>query len=155
MSDSLLQQRFQAHRPLARDFSAFLRRGNVTDLAIGVVIGAAFGKIVSSFVADIVTPPLGLLIDEVNFSALRLLIGGTTAMPVTVNYGTFLQTLMDFLIIGVALFALMRLISWLRRHQGDASAPLSKDQELLAEIRDALRSGGEAACRLPSTPSRS
>lgn len=154
MSSTSFRQRLSVRVPLVRDFGAFLKRGNVTDLAVGVVIGAAFGKIVSSFVADIITPPLGLLVDEVNFSDLRLRIGGTAAAPVTVNYGTFLQALMDFLIIGVALFALMRLISRLRRHPGAATTPLTKDQELLTEIRDALRPGGEAASRPPSTPSR-
>ncbi|MBI2516477.1 MAG: large conductance mechanosensitive channel protein MscL [Opitutae bacterium] len=138
MSDSLLRQRLHVHRPLARDFGAFLRRGNVADLAIGVVIGAAFGKIVSSFVGDIITPPLGLLIDEVNFSALRLRIGGTAVAPVTINYGMFLQTLLDFAIIGVALFGLSRLINRFRRGR---TAALTKDQELLAEIRDLLRPG--------------
>lgn len=155
MSISPLSQRLRAGLPLARDFSAFLKRGNVADLAVGVVIGAAFGKIVSSFVADIITPPLGLLIDEVNFAALKLRIGGTAAAPVTVNYGTFLQTLMDFLIIGVALFALVRLINRVRRQSDAAPGPLTKDQQLLTEIRDALRPGGEAASRPPFTPSRS
>ncbi len=155
MSSIPFQQRLGARTPLVREFGAFLRRGNVTELAVGVVIGAAFGRIVSSFVADIITPPLGLLIDEVNFSALKLRIGGTMAAPVTVNYGTFLQALLDFLIIGVALFALMRLIGWMRRHQGVAPAPLTKDQELLTDIRDALRSGGGAASRPTPTPSRS
>lgn len=153
MSDHPFHQSLQARLPFLRDFGVFLRRGNVIDLAVGVVIGAAFGKIVSSFVADIITPPLGLLIDEVNFSALRLRIGGTVAAPVTVNYGSFLQALLDFLIIGVALFVLVQLISRVRRSPAPAS--LTKDQELLTEIRDVLRGGAEPAVRPSLNPSRS
>lgn len=151
MSDH--HQTSQTRLPLLRDFGAFLRRGNVIDLAVGVVIGGAFGKIVSSFVADIITPPLGLLIDEVNFSALKLHIGGTAAAPVTLNYGSFLQTLLDFLIIGIALFVLVRLIS--RLHRSPAPASLTKDQELLTQIRDALRDRVEPTAHSPFTPSRS
>src|SRR5512141_832043 len=79
-----------------RDFAAFFQRGNVVDLAVGVMIGAAFGKIVSSFVADVVTPPLGLLMGRIKFNELKWRLGGPPDAPVTLNYGNFLQALLDF-----------------------------------------------------------
>ena len=85
---------------LLKEFGDFIKRGNVLDLAVAVIIAGAFGKIVSSFVADILMPPIGLLIGGVNFTALTLKIGGTPEAPVTINYGTFLQSLFDFLIIA-------------------------------------------------------
>ncbi|MEY4489365.1 MAG: hypothetical protein RIQ79_1873 [Verrucomicrobiota bacterium] len=124
---------------LAKDFNAFLKRGNVLDLAVGVMIGGAFGKIVSSFVADILTPPIGLLVDEVNFSALKFHLGGPSS-SVTINYGAFFQALLDFLLIATVLFAVVSFVNRLRR-QEPQPAVLTKDQELLTEIRDRLRAG--------------
>ena len=125
-----------------RGFQVFLKRGNIVDLAVGVMIGAAFGKIVSSLVADVLTPPLGLLIGEVNFSALKLRLGGSLAAPVTVNYGSFIQALLDFAIMAAVLFGFVRLVQWSRGP--GAPAALTTDQQLLAEIRDELRAARTA-----------
>ncbi|WP_019339699.1 large-conductance mechanosensitive channel protein MscL [Stutzerimonas stutzeri] len=126
------------------EFKAFAVRGNVIDMAVGIIIGAAFTKIVSSFVADIVTPPLGLLIGGVDFSDLSIVlkqaVGDTPA--VTLSYGSFLQTLFDFIIVAFAIFLAVKGINSLKRKEAEApSAPPapSKEEVLLTEIRDALR----------------
>ena len=125
-----------------RDFCAFFQRGSVVDLAVGVMIGAAFGKIISSLVADIITPPLGLLLGGVNFSTLKLTLGGPPAAPVTLNYGSFLQAFMDFILIALVLFILVSLINRVHRR---APASPTPDQQLLTEIRDELRRQNSAA----------
>lgn len=132
-----------------QEFKAFAMRGNVVDLAVGVVIGAAFGKIVSSFVSDVVTPALGLLIGGVNFSGLKFVLqdaalenGKEVAAAVTLNYGAFLQTLFDFVIIAAAIFVVIKLINRMKREEAAApTAPPepSASETLLAEIRDELR----------------
>jgi large conductance mechanosensitive channel len=133
-----------------KEFREFAVKGNVMDLAVGVVIGAAFGKIVTSFVGDIIMPPLGLLIGGVNFTNLKLVLkegieaanGVAAKPPVTLNYGAFLQTLFDFLIVAVAIFALVKAINRLKRTKEEAPAapaPPSKEVELLTQIRDALQ----------------
>ncbi|MBO9470647.1 large-conductance mechanosensitive channel protein MscL [Endozoicomonas sp. G2_2] len=126
------------------EFKAFAVRGNVVDLAVGLVIGSAFGKIVSSLVADVITPPLGILIGGVDFSnltlTLREAVGETPA--VTINYGVFIQTIISFVIIAFAIFLVVRAINSLKRKEAEApSAPPapSKEETLLTEIRDALR----------------
>lgn len=126
------------------EFKAFAVRGNVIDLAVGLVIGSAFGKIVSSLVADVITPPLGILIGGVDFSNLTLTLreaaGETPA--VTINYGVFIQTIISFVIIAFAIFLVVRAINSLKRKEAEApSAPPapSKEETLLTEIRDALR----------------
>lgn len=125
------------------EFKTFAVRGNVVDLAVGLVIGAAFGKIVTSLVADIISPPLGLLIGGVDFSSLSLTLrqaaGDTQA--VTINYGIFIQTIINFAIIAFAIFLLVRGINALKRKEAEQpSAPPapSAEEKLLAEIRDAL-----------------
>src|SRR5689334_4175160 len=98
---------------IGKEFKEFISRGNVIDLAVGIIIGAAFGKIVSSLVADIIMPPLGMVIGGVNFTDLKLPIkaaevdaaGKVVKEAVTINYGNFLQTLFDFLIVAIAIFA--------------------------------------------------
>lgn len=126
-----------------KEFKAFVQRGNVMDLAVAVVIAGAFGKIVSSFVADVVMPPLGLLIGGVNFTALKWTIGGTAEAPVTLNVGNFLQAIFDFLIIALAIFSIVKAINAMQR-KGKAeevpSAP-SNEEVLLTEIRDILKHG--------------
>jgi large conductance mechanosensitive channel len=129
-----------------QEFKAFAMKGNVIDMAVGVVIGAGFGKIVSSLVADIITPVLGLLIGGVNFTTLKLTLKEAAADGkggVTWNYGAFIQTVFDFLIIAWAIFALIKLISTLERKKPPAppeAVPLpSAEVLLLTEIRDALR----------------
>ena len=129
-----------------RDFAAFFQRGNVVDLAVGVMIGAAFGQIVTSFVADVVTPPLGLAMGRIKFTELKWRLGGPPDAPVTLNYGNFLQALLDFTLIAVALFFIISLINRLHRKPAPPASPVSltRDQELLIEIRDALRRRDQA-----------
>ena len=126
------------------EFKEFIAKGNVVDLAVGVVIGAAFGKIVSSLVSDVVTPPLGYLIGGVDFTKLAYtmpaLLEGQEA--VTINYGVFLQSLFDFIIVAFAIFLLVKLINRLKRKQEEApAAPAAppRQEVLLEEIRDLLK----------------
>ena len=129
---------------LLKEFVAFIKKGNVLDLAVAVVIAGAFGKIVSSFVADILMPPLGLLIGGVNFTALKLRIGGTPETPVTINYGTFLQAAFDFLIVAFAIFIVVKAINAMKRKKPEeAPAPPPNQEVLLMEIRDILKQGQE------------
>ncbi len=129
---------------LLQEFKAFAIRGNVIDLAVGVVIGTAFGKIVSSLVADIVMPPIGLLIGGVDFTSLAIVLQSATATDpeVTINIGRFLQTLLDFLIVASAVFVAIKAINSMKRKEAIApSAPPAPGPEevLLTEIRDLLK----------------
>lgn len=126
-----------------KEFREFAMKGNVVDLAVGVVIGAAFGKIVSSLVADVVMPPLGLLIGGVNFTSLKVVLKEAidNKPAVTLNYGTFLQAVFDFLIIAASVFAFVSAINKLKRKPAaEPAAPPAPTAEvlLLTEIRDAL-----------------
>lgn len=130
------------------EFKAFAVKGNVVDMAVGIIIGAAFGKIVSSFVGDVVMPPLGVLIGGVDFSDLALVLKAAEgdAAAVTLSYGKFIQTIIDFLIVAFAIFMGVKVINRLKREEEAApSAPPapSKEQELLSEIRDLLKSQQE------------
>jgi len=125
---------------LASEFREFAMKGNVVDMAVGVIIGAAFGKIVSSLVGDVVTPPLGLAIGGVDFTDLVVTLG-TTAVgdPVVLKYGAFLQTMFDFLIIALVLFIAIRAINKLKKAPAPAAPAAPPRQEvLLQEIRDLL-----------------
>ncbi len=127
-----------------QEFKKFAMRGNVIDLAVGVVIGGAFGKIVNSLVADIITPPLGLIIGGVDFSNLTINLNSPIGdlKPVTINYGKFLQATFDFLIIAFALFLLIRTINRLQKKEEEKPAPppeIPADVKLLTEIRDLLK----------------
>jgi large conductance mechanosensitive channel len=129
---------------MLQEFKAFAVRGNVVDMAVGIIIGAAFGKIVSSVVADVVTPPLGLLIGGVDFSDLVITLrAATDAGPaVTLGYGKFIQALFDFTIVAFAIFLLVKGVNHLKRKEAEApSAPPtpSKEEQLLEEIRDLLK----------------
>ncbi|PKM42998.1 MAG: large conductance mechanosensitive channel protein MscL [Gammaproteobacteria bacterium HGW-Gammaproteobacteria-1] len=129
---------------MVQEFKAFAVRGNVVDMAVGIIIGAAFGKIVSSLVADVVMPPLGLLIGGVDFSDLvfSLPVIKEGAAAVTVNYGRFIQTVVDFTIVAFAVFLLVKGINRLRRHEEEAPPvpPVpSAEEVLLTEIRDLLK----------------
>jgi large conductance mechanosensitive channel len=133
-----------------REFREFVKRGNVVDLAVGVVIGAAFGKVVSSFVGDVLMPPVGLLLGQVQFRNLKLILGGDPAAPVTLNYGAFVETIVDFLIVAFAVFLVVRTVNALQRQKQaapSAAAPPgpSREAQLLAEIRDLLRAKGSAS----------
>lgn len=126
-------------RAFLEEFKNFISRGNALDLAVGVVIGGAFGKIVTSFVADLFTPVLGLMIGGVSFQNLVWKIGGSPEDPVTINYGSFLQAVFDFVIIAFAIFLLVKAINTLQRKE-EESPPTLPPQEvvLLTEIRDIL-----------------
>ena len=129
------------------DFKKFAMRGNVVDMAVGIIIGGAFGKIVSSLVADVIMPPIGLLIGGVNFTDLKITLekavlspGGEVVKPaVSIN---FLQTTLDFLIISFSIFLLIRLLSKLqekKKEETPAPAAPPADVQLLTEIRDLLK----------------
>ncbi len=128
------------------EFKAFAMRGNVIDLAVGVVIGAAFGKIVTSLVNDIIMPPIGMLTGGVDFANLRWVLkpadntNPAHRIPaVAVQYGAFINTLIQFIIIAFAIFLLVKAINRLSRKQEAAPAALSADVVLLTEIRDLLK----------------
>jgi large conductance mechanosensitive channel len=129
---------------LKNDFKAFIMRGNVLDLAVAVVIGAAFGRIVTSFVSDVLMPPIGLMLGGVDFSDLMITIQeavGETA-AVTINYGTFIQTLIDFLIIAFAIFMVIKAFERSKmKEEMKPAVPVEPpaQEKLLTEIRDLLK----------------
>ncbi len=126
------------------EFRQFAVKGNMIDLAIGIIIGTAFGKIVSSFVQDVIMPPIGLLLGNVDFTDLAVIlkpaVGDTPA--VTLNYGVFITTIIDFLIIAFVVFMLIKAINMMKRKEEEKPAPPapSKEEILLTEIRDILKS---------------
>lgn len=129
---------------MMQEFKAFAMRGNVVDMAVGIIVGGAFGKIVSSFVADVIMPPIGLLLGGVDFSdlviTLKEAVGETAA--VTLNYGKFIQTVIDFLIIAFAIFMAVKAMNALKKKEEAApAAPPAPSNEavLLTEIRDLLK----------------
>jgi large conductance mechanosensitive channel len=129
---------------IASEFKEFAMKGNVVDMAVGIIVGGAFGKIVSSFVGDVVMPPLGKAIGGVNFTDLGTSLGmapdGKT--EVVLKWGSFLQTMFDFLIIALVLFMALRAINKLKKPAVPAAPPAPPAQEvLLTEIRDLLRKG--------------
>ena len=136
---------------LLQEFKSFAMRGNVIDMAVGVIIGGAFGKIVSSIVADVIMPPIGLLVGGVNFSDLKWVmkaseigVDGKQIAAVTLNYGNFLQATFDFLIIAFSIFLFVKLMSRMsKKNEAPAAAPAppapTKEELLLAEIRDLLK----------------
>lgn len=129
---------------LVDEFKAFALKGNVLDLAVGIIIGAAFGKIVSSFVSDVIMPPLGLLIGGVNFTDLKVVMkAAAEGKPaVTWNYGNFLQVTFDFLIVAFSVFLVIKAIVLARIKDEKAPAappPPTKEEVLLTEIRDLLK----------------
>lgn len=140
-----------AKSSLLKEFKAFAVKGNAIDMAVGVIIGGAFGKIVSSIVNDLIMPPIGWLLGGVDFKDLSLTIGqklgedGQTMEKVTLNYGNFLQNVTDFLIISFCVFLLVRFITKLTaRRAAEPEAPAAppaptREEELLAEIRDLLK----------------
>lgn len=136
---------------MLKEFKEFAIKGNVIDMAVGVVIGGAFGKIVNSLVADVIMPPIGLLLGKVDFSNLFLNLSGTEAASLadakakglaTLNYGVFLNTAIEFLIIAFAIFVVIKQINRLKREAPAAPAAPpepSNEEKLLTEIRDLLR----------------
>jgi len=126
------------------EFKKFAMRGNVMDMAVGIVIGAAFGKIVVSFVSDVLMPPIGLLIGGVDFTALVVTLKAESGdvAAVTLNYGSFIQTLVDFIIIAFAIFMVVRTMNRMKKKEEaapEAPAIPSTEVKLLTEIRDALK----------------
>ncbi|KOP68575.1 mechanosensitive ion channel protein MscL [Bacillus sp. FJAT-18019] len=130
---------------LLKEFKSFALKGNVLDLAIGVIIGAAFGKIVSSLVSDIIMPVFGLLLGGVDLSGLKATIGDAT-----LTYGVFLQTVVDFLIVSFSIFMFIRTLNRFKRKEEakpEEPALLTKEEELLTEIRDLLKQQNNASDR--------
>ena len=127
---------------LLNEFKAFAIRGNVVDMAVGIIMGAAFGKIVSSLVNDIIMPPIGAVIGGVNFTDLAITLKEATAdtTAVTINYGQFIQTIIDFTIISAAIFVAVKVINRLQKQKQEvqAEAPPSAEVQLLTEIRNLL-----------------
>lgn len=130
------------------DFKAFAIKGNVIDMATGVIIGGAFGKIVSSLVDDIIMPPIGYLIGGVNFTDLKfelpkVTVEGVELAPATINYGNFIQTSLDFIIVAFCIFMLLKGVMKLSKKKEEEAAPAAPagptQEELLAEIRDLLK----------------
>ncbi|HJZ39089.1 MAG TPA: large-conductance mechanosensitive channel protein MscL [Bacteroidales bacterium] len=134
---------------IVKEFRDFAMKGNVADMAVGIIIGAAFGKIVSSIVNDVIMPPLGLLIGGVDFTELTLTLkeasvdqAGNVINAVTLNWGNFVQTTFDFLIVAFAIFILIKAINNLKKKEEviQAAPPEpSKEEKLLTEIRDLLK----------------
>jgi large conductance mechanosensitive channel len=136
------------------EFKKFAMRGNVVDMAVGIIIGGAFGKIISSFVADVIMPPIGMLMGNVDFSQLFINLSDTTyeslalaqeAGAPTINYGVFINTVLDFLIVAFAIFMVIRGMNKMKKKEEEKPAEPAKPSEevaLLTEIRDALNNRG-------------
>lgn len=131
-----------------KDFKTFIARGNVIDLAVGVIIGGAFGKIVSSVVGDIIMPPIGFILGGVSFSNLKIILkgamvdaAGKPVEAVSLNYGMFIQSIIDFLIIAFCIFILVKIINKIDavRNVEKVAAPPPAEIQLLTEIRDLLK----------------
>ena len=139
---------------MLEEFKKFALRGNVVDMAVGIVIGAAFGKIVTSFVADILMPPIGLALGNVDFSNLFINLGGQAYATLaeakadgapTLNYGAWINTVLDFLIVAFAIFLVVQQMNRLKKKEEEPPAAPpepTKDQVLLTEIRDLLKARG-------------
>ena len=130
-------------KKLLEEFKAFIVRGNVVDMAVGVIIGGAFGKIVTSLVNDIFMPIIGVLIGNVNFSDLQIKLGEPLegAEQAAIKYGMFIQEVVNFLIIALCIFMVIKVINKLQKKKEEAPAPVpepTKEEVLLTEIRDAL-----------------
>jgi large conductance mechanosensitive channel len=134
---------------IVQEFKQFAMKGNVVDMAIGIIIGVAFGKIISSLVNDVIMPPLGLLIGGVDFTDLKVTMkdagidqAGAAVNAVTLNYGTFIQTTLDFLIVAFAIFLMIKVMNKMKKKEEAAPAAPpepTKAEKLLTEIRDLLK----------------
>ncbi|MCB1021616.1 MAG: large-conductance mechanosensitive channel protein MscL [Bryobacterales bacterium] len=135
---------------MLKEFKEFAMRGNVMDMAVGIIIGGAFGKIVASFVSDVLMPPLGLLLGGVDFTNLFVPLDGSEhatlaaakeAGAATLNYGAFVQSVVDFLIVAFAIFIMVKWMNSLQKKEEEKPAPPpepTKEEKLLTEIRDLL-----------------
>ena len=135
---------------LVKEFKEFAMRGNVVDLAVGIIIGGAFGKIIASFVSDVIMPPIGLLVGGVDFSELKFVMkeavmnGADVVSPaVSINYGSFINVVIDFLIIAIAIFMMVKAMNSMKKKEEAAPAPApagpTNEEKLLTEIRDLLK----------------
>ncbi|MBN1145021.1 MAG: large-conductance mechanosensitive channel protein MscL [Bacteroidales bacterium] len=134
---------------IVEEFKQFAIKGNMVDMAVGIIIGGAFGKIISSLVNDVIMPPLGLLLGGVNFTDLKLNLkaagmdeAGNAIEAVTLNYGMFIQTFIDFLIIAFAIFMMIRAMNKMKKKEEEAPTlppDPTKEEKLLTEIRDLLK----------------
>lgn len=135
-----------------QEFKTFAMRGNVVDMAVGIIIGGAFGKIVSSIVSDIIMPPVGLLIGGVKFQNLKIVLKhaqtdvatGKVTDAVSINYGNFISTALDFIIVAFAIFFIVKLINSMKKKEEAKPTPPpapTKEEVLLTEIRDLLKKG--------------
>ena len=136
---------------LIKEFKEFAIKGNAVDMAVGIVIGGAFGKIVSSLVNDVIMPPIGRLLGSVDFTSLFINLGAENfatlaeakaAGAPTLNYGSFIQTIVDFIIVAMAIFAMIKAMNMLRKKEAEQPVeppPPSEDIVLLREIRDSLK----------------
>jgi large conductance mechanosensitive channel len=131
---------------MMKEFRDFAMRGNVVDMAVGIVIGAAFGKIVTSFVNDVLMPPIGIALGGVDFSDLAMTLKAASGdvAAVTVNYGSFIQTVIDFIIIAFAIFMVVKAMNSMKKKEAEkppAPPAAPADVVLLTEIRDLLKKG--------------
>lgn len=132
---------------ILKDFKEFAMRGNVVDLAVGVIIGAAFGKIVTSLVSDVVMPPIGMLVGGINFTGIKFTLkqavlgasGKVASEAVTLNIGNFLQTVFDFAIVAFAIFAVVKVINKMKKEEPAPETAPTEEILLLREIRDSLK----------------
>jgi len=133
---------------MLKEFKEFALRGNVVDMAVGIIIGGAFGKIVSSFVNDVIMPPLGKLMGNVDFSSLFINLSGTKydslaaakqAGAATINYGVFVNTIIDFVIVAFAIFAVVKLMNAAKKKKEEEAPATPPQEKLLTEIRDLLK----------------
>lgn len=128
---------------MVSEFKTFVQRGNVIDMAIGIIMGGAFGKIISSFVGDVLMPPIGLALGGIDFKSLKVTLGGTAEAPVTINYGMFAQSVVDFLIVAFSVFLVVKAVNAMKKPEPTVAPVEPPAQEkLLAEIRDLLRQRG-------------
>ncbi len=126
---------------MLEEFKKFAIKGNVIDMAVGIVIGAAFGKIVSSFVSDIIMPPIGILMGKIDFSHLMITLKEASgdAPAVTINYGLFINTIINFLIVSFAIFIVVKQINKLKKEEEKKPKKPSEEVVLLTQIRDSLK----------------
>lgn len=134
---------------IIQEFKEFAIKGNVVDMAVGIIIGAAFGKIVTSLVNDVIMPPIGMIIGGVNFNGLRLVLksatvdaAGVASPEVAINYGAFIQVLFDFIIVAFCIFMMIKGLNSLKKKKEEAPAAPpapTKEEVLLTEIRDLLK----------------
>jgi len=128
---------------ILKEFKEFAVKGNAVDMAVGIIIGASFGKIISSLVADVIMQPIGVLIGGVDFTKLALTMKEAVgdAPAVTLNYGNFIQSIVDFTIIAFAIFMAVKIINNLKKKEAEVAPEPSKEELLLTEIRDLLKAG--------------